>query len=58
MDRVFALLGGTKEDVSPESYDLIANGCMLLSAKFEELDIKIPLIMDLQATSKFKLTYH
>lgn len=31
---------------------------MLLAAKFEELDMKIPLIMDLQATSKYKLGYH
>ena len=58
LDRVFSLLGGSKDNVSPDSYELIANGCLLLAAKFEELDMKIPLIMDLQATSKYKLGYH
>jgi hypothetical protein len=58
LDRVFSLLGGAPEDVSPDSYELIANGCLMLSAKFEELDMKIPLIQDLMAVSKYKLTYH
>ena len=44
---MFSLLGGSIHNVSPDSYDLIANGCMLLAAKFEELDMKIPLIVDL-----------
>jgi len=44
LDRVFSLLGGNPEDIALDSYDLIANGCMLLAAKFEELDMKIPLI--------------
>lgn len=44
MDRVFSILGGNPEDVNTDSYELIANGCMLLAAKFEELDMKIPLI--------------
>jgi hypothetical protein len=44
LDRVFNLLGGNPGDISIDSYDLIANGCMLLAAKFEELDMKIPLI--------------
>lgn len=57
LDRVFSLLGGSPQDISPDSYDLIQNGCMLLAAKFEELDMKIPLIMDLQAASKYKLSY-
>jgi hypothetical protein len=47
MDRVFSLLGGAETDVSPSSHELIANGCILLAAKFEELDMKIPLIVDL-----------
>jgi hypothetical protein len=47
LDRVFSLLGGNPEDIALDSYDLIANGCMLLAAKFEELDMKIPLIQDL-----------
>ncbi len=58
LDRVFNLLGGNPEDIAVDSYELIANGCMLLAAKFEELDMKIPLIQDLQVTSKFKLSYH
>jgi len=37
---------------------LVANGCLILGAKFEELDMKIPLIVDLQVLSKFKLNYH
>ena len=44
LDRVFSLLGGSPNDISPSSYELIANGCMLLAAKFEELDMNIPLI--------------
>ncbi len=58
LDRVFSLLGGSPAEVSPDSYELIGNGCLLLAAKFEELDMKIPLIFDLQAASKFKLSYH
>jgi Cyclin, C-terminal domain/Cyclin, N-terminal domain len=57
MDRVFSLMGGTT-GVEVESYDLISYGCMILAAKFEELDMKIPLIQDLMAASKFKLSYH
>lgn len=34
------------------------NGCLLLAAKFEELDMNIPMIIDVQVVSKFKLTYH
>ena len=59
IDRVFSLLGGSRQDVNPASYDLIANGCLLLAAKFEELDMKIPMIMDLVALGKYKLfSYH
>lgn len=58
LDRVFSLLGGNPEEVAIDSYDLIANGCLLLAAKFEELDMKIPLIQDLQVASRFKLGYH
>jgi len=29
-----------------------------LAAKFEELDMKIPLIIDIQLATKFKQTYH
>ena len=55
---MFSLLGGNPGDIAIDSYDLITNGCMLLAAKFEELDMKIPLIQDLQVTSKFRLSYH
>lgn len=58
LDRVFNLLGGNPSDIAIDSYNLIANGCILLAAKFEELDMKIPLIQDLQVMSKFKLSYH
>ena len=47
MDRVFSLMGSSTH-IAPDSYDLIAYGCMLLAAKFEELDMKIPLIFDMQ----------
>ena len=40
-----------------KSYDLIANGCLLLAAKFEELDMNIPSIVELQIANKFKITY-
>jgi hypothetical protein len=43
MDRVFSIC----PEISPSSYDLIANGCLLLGAKFEELDMKIPMIIDI-----------
>ena len=57
LDRVFSLLGGNPADIAIDSYELITNGCMLLAAKFEELDMKIPLIQDLQVASRFKLGY-
>ena len=47
LDRVFSLLGGNPDEVAIDSYELIANGCLLLAAKFEELDMKIPFIQDL-----------
>lgn len=55
LDRVFSLMGDNS--IALDSYDLITYGCMLLAAKFEELDMKIPMIQDLMAASKFKLTY-
>ena len=57
LDRVFSLLGGNPRDIAIDSYELITNGCILLAAKFEELDMKIPLIQDLQVASRFKLGY-
>lgn len=54
MDRIFSLC----PDIAPQSYDLIANGCLMLSAKFEELDMNIPMLFDVQLANKFKLTYH
>jgi hypothetical protein len=30
----------------------------MLASKFEELDMNIPLIIDMQVASKFKLNYH
>jgi hypothetical protein len=46
MDRIFSICS-RNSDVSKQSYDLIANGCLLLASKFEELDMKIPMIIDL-----------
>jgi hypothetical protein len=42
IDRIFSLC----PDVSPSSHDLIANGCLVLAAKFEELDMNIPMSFD------------
>jgi Cyclin, N-terminal domain len=42
LDRLFSLLGGSINDIATDSYDLIMNGCMILAAKYEELDMKIP----------------
>ncbi|CDW87491.1 cyclin-j-like protein [Stylonychia lemnae] len=54
MDRVFSVC----PDIAAQSYDLIANGCLMLAAKFEELDQNIPMLFDLQIANKFKITYH
>lgn len=54
LDRVFCLCG----DISPPSHELVANGCILLAAKFEELDMNIPMLADFQIASKFKISYH
>ena len=54
LDRVFSLCG----DITPTSHDLVANGCILLAAKFEELDMNIPMVIDFQIANKFKISYH
>lgn len=51
MDRVFALLGETGSE------ELVANGCLLLASKFEEHDSKTPMLTDLQAASRYRLSY-
>jgi len=56
MDRVFSLCGA--DEVAPQSYDLIVNGCLMLAAKFEELDMNIPMLFDLQIANKFRITYN
>lgn len=55
LDRTFSAC--KESDINPKSYDLIANGCLLLAAKFEELDMNIPMIVDLQIANKFKISY-
>ena len=55
LDRTFSVC--KESDINVKSYDLIANGCLLLAAKFEELDMNIPLIVDLQMANKFKISY-
>ena len=54
MDRVFSLCG----NIAQQSYELIANGCIILAAKFEELDMNIPMLIDFQIANKFKVSYH
>lgn len=54
MDRVFSIC----PHIAPQSYELVANGCLLLAAKFEELDMNIPMVFDFQLASKFRLSYH
>ncbi len=61
LDRVFSSCFNTQQNESQirkESYDLIASGCLLLASKFEELDMNIPMIGDIQMATKFKQTYH
>eukprot|EP00347_Sterkiella_histriomuscorum_P011250 403373169 len=53
MDRVFSLC----PDINQDQYDLVANGCIMLAAKFEELDMNIPMLFDMQIANKFKVTY-
>lgn len=55
LDRTFAAI--RENEVSVKSYDLIANGCLMLASKFEELDMKVPFIIDLQIANKFKISY-
>lgn len=55
LDRTFSAC--KESDINLKSFDLIANGCLLLAAKFEELDMKIPSIVDLQIANKFKISY-
>jgi hypothetical protein len=55
LDRTFSAC--RESDINAKSYDLIANGCLLLAAKFEELDMNVPLIIDLQIANKFKMSY-
>ena len=56
IDRVFSVCAN--DEIKEQSYDLIANGCLLLASKFEELDMNIPFIVDIQIANKFKITYH
>lgn len=54
LNRVFS---ACTAGIDYEAYGLIANGCLMLAAKFDELDMNIPLLMDLQHANKFKLSY-
>ena len=55
LDRTFSIC--KDNEISLKSYDLIANGCLLLASKFEELDMKIPMMVDLLMANKFKFSY-
>jgi hypothetical protein len=54
LDRVFS---ACTAGIDEETYKLIANGCIILAAKFDELDMNIPMICDMQVANKFKLSY-
>ena len=58
LDRVFGMFQDGDMSINPAAYDLIANGCLLIAAKFEELDMNIPMMFDIQVANKFKITYH
>lgn len=61
LDRVFSSCFNkeyNESQIRKESYDLIASGCLLLASKFEELDMNIPMIGDVQVATKFKQSYH
>lgn len=55
LDRVFAVID--EGAISSEQFDLVAAVCMMLGAKFDELDYKVPLLCDIAAISKNKLNY-
>jgi hypothetical protein len=56
LDRVFC---ATVDNVVTESaWEIIANGCIMLAAKFEELDMNIPMNQDLQVANKYKISYY
>jgi len=55
LDRTFSIC--KDNEINLKSYDLIANGCLLLASKFEELDMKIPMMVDLLMANKFKFSY-
>ena len=54
LDRVFS---ACTSGIDQETYKLIANGCLMLAAKFDELDMNIPLLIDIQVANKFKVSY-
>ena len=54
LDRVFS---ACTAGIDHETYKLIANGCLMLAAKFDELDMNIPLLIDVQVANRFKLSY-
>jgi hypothetical protein len=54
LDRVFS---ACTAGIDAETYKLIANGCIMLAAKFDELDMNIPMVVDMQVANKFKVGY-
>jgi hypothetical protein len=44
-------------EVLEENFDLFSVCCLLLASKYDELDLSIPMIIDLLRCSKFPLSY-
>ncbi len=53
-DRTFSIC---QSGILPASYDLIALGCLVIAAKFDELDMNIPMMMDFICISKAPYSY-
>ena len=54
LDKAFIIC---QAGIPPNSYELIALGCLVLSAKFDELDMNIPMMMDYLCISKSPFSY-
>jgi hypothetical protein len=56
LDKVFSLV--ENGSIQPSQFDLISHGCLMLAAKFNELDYKVPLLCDISAITRYKLNYY
>jgi hypothetical protein len=56
LDRVFSTI--EPHAIGAAQFDLISAGCLMLAGKFDELDYKVPLLIDLASLSRNKINYY